>query len=168
MRRTPLVLLVLMFFNSGCALFGDRPGPPAFFGPRERPFAANFEEVWKAVNLVLQPYPLRTSNMDQGVLETDAIRGNRIWAPPYGRDTPDGGQSYKLTVKVLKGAAAGTAATRVTILKDASRQTDFFSESRQQPSDGLEEDMILYRVGREIQIERALARAQKRQNLKQN
>jgi len=168
MHRRPLLLLFVSLLVSGCALFGDRPGPPAFFGPRERPFAANFEEVWKAVNLVLQPYPLRTSNMDQGVLETDAIRGNRIWIAPYGHEGPDGGQSYKLTVKVLKGAAAGSNATRVTILKDAQRQMDFFSEARQQPSDGLEEDMILYRIGREIQIERALARAQKRQNQKRN
>lgn len=150
---------------SACALFEDRStGPATYYGPREQVYYAGFDEVWRAVNLVLQPYPLRISNMDQGILETDMIRGFKVWGPPFRSGAGVEGETYKLSVKVIKGQLERHNATKVTIVKDLEKQVDFFSDPRSIPSDGMEEKMILYRVGREIQIERALARAQKKQN----
>ncbi|MGE0529156.1 MAG: hypothetical protein AB7P49_19020 [Bdellovibrionales bacterium] len=153
---------------AACALFVERRGPETFYGPREQVFLANFEEVWRAVNLVVQPYPLRVSNMDQGVLETDMIRGYRIWSPPHGDDVAPSGETYRLVIRVIKGIRDERSATKVTVVKDTQLQVDFFSDPKSLPSDGLEERSILYRVGREIQIDRALARAQKKQNQQQN
>lgn len=147
-----------------CALFEERKGPPPISGPREQVYTATYDEVWRASNLVLQPYPLRVSNMDQGILETDTVRGFKVWTPPFKPDGATAGQAYKLTLKILKGRAeGGREATRVSILKDSSIQHDFFSDPRPIPSDGLEEKTLLYRIGREVQIERALAKAQKAQ-----
>jgi hypothetical protein len=157
--------LVTIFFLTlnGCALFEDRKGPITFFGPREQVYYATYEEVWRASNLVLQSYPLKVSNMDQGLLETDAIRGLKVWTPPYKNEgSATAGESYKLTLKILKGGLNGKSATKVTVLKDDSIQHDFFSDPRPIPSDGLEEKSLLYRIGREIQTERALNKAQKR------
>ena len=153
--------------SAGCALFEERAGPARTIGPREQVYSANFDEVWRAVSLVLQPYPLRISNMDQGILETDIIRGNRIWTPPYKPSGSTTGESYRLSVRVVKGAMSNRSATKVTIVKDGQQQVDFFSDPRPLPSDGFEEKAILYRVGREVQVERALARAQKKQNKSQ-
>lgn len=158
------VLSLLMMGLSSCALFEERGGPPKYYGPREQVYFANFEEVWRSVNLVLQPYPLRVSNMDQGVLETDMIRGNRVWSLPYKTESMMNGESYRLTIRVIKGALEAKSATKVTIVKESSLQRDFFSDPRPLPSDGMEEKTVLYRIGREIQIERALAKAQKKQN----
>ena len=156
---------IVFFLNlSACALFAERPGPPTYYGPREQIYYASFDEVWRAVNLVLQPYPLRISNMDQGILETDMIRNDHLWSPPYKRKEDNGGQAYKLTIRVIKGELDGKQATKLTLVKESKLQIDFFSEPRAIPSDGMEEKTILYRVGREIEIERALARAQKKQN----
>lgn len=146
---------------SGCALFEERGQPPQVYGPREQIFNANFDEVWKAVNLVLQAYPLRVSNMDQGIIETDSIRGNRVWTPPYGRESSGSGRAYSLNVRVIRGKSETNPQTKVVLLKEARIQTDFFSDPKQTPSDGLEERTLLYRIGREIQIDRALAKAQK-------
>jgi hypothetical protein len=156
--------LVFLFVLTGCALFEERTGPPIFYGPREQVFYANFEEVWRSVNLVLQPYPLRVSNMDQGMLETDEIRGYRVWGPPHKSDVAASGETYRLTIRVIKGALANRAATKVTIVKDSQLRRDFFSDPKSMPSDGLEEKSLLYRIGREVQIERALTKAQKKQN----
>lgn len=154
---------------TACALFEERTGPAKFYGPREQVYYANFDEVWRAVNLVLQPYPLRISNMDQGVLETDMIRGDRVWVAPYKREaTGATSETYRLTIRVIKGALDSRSATKVTVVKDSQLQVDFFSDPRSLPSDGLEEKSVLYRIGREIQVERALAKAQKKQNQKQN
>ena len=139
------------------------------FGPREQVYYATYEEVWRAVNFVLQPYPLRISNMDQGTLETDMIRGYRIWSPPYKAETSSTSETYRLTIRVIKGAPlAGKAATKVTIVKESQIQQDFFSDPRSLPSDGLEEKSVLYRISREIQIERAISRAQKSHNDKKS
>ncbi len=159
-----LLSLILLSAVSGCALFEERTGPASFFGPREEIYRASFEEVWRSVNLVLQPYPLRTSNMDLGLLETELVKTNRIWTPPHKSDRASSGVSYKLTIKVIKGAVGSGGATKVVIIKDAVIQSDFFADPRAQPSDGLEEKSLLYRIGREIQIERALVRAQRRKN----
>jgi hypothetical protein len=151
-----------MAAQTGCALFEERAGPATMFGPREQVYYANYEEVWRAVNFVLQPYPLRISNMDQGTLETDMIRGYRVWAPPYKSESSSSAETYRLTIRVIKGAPLqGKPATKVTIVKEMQIQQDFFSDPRSIPSDGLEEKAILYRISREIQIERAIARSQK-------
>lgn len=149
---------------AGCALIEDRATPTTYYGPRDQVYYANFEEVWRAVNLVLQPYPLRVSNMDQGVLETDEIKGNRVFSPVYKSGRASGGESYRITIRVVKGKMGSRDATKVTVVKDAQIKVDFFSDPRNIPTDGFEERALLYRIGREIQIERALAKAQKKQN----
>jgi hypothetical protein len=160
--RCKFLLALTLFLLSGCALFEERSGPVMTFGPREQVFYATYDEVWRAANLVLQPYPLRISNMDQGVLETDAVKGFKVWTPPFKPDGATAGQSYKLTIKILKGKFTGRAATKVTVLKDATLQHDFFSDPKPVASDGLEEKSLLYRMGREVQLERAIAKAQKK------
>ena len=160
-----LVSLIL-FLNltgalSACALFEDRKGPESFIGPREEVLFADFEEVWRATNIALQSYPLRLSNMDEGLVETDDVKGYRAWRAPFPQSKPSG-MNYRISIRVVRGTSESKVATKVIILKDARIQRDFFSNTRQIPSDGLEEKALLYRIKREIQIERALSAAQKR------
>lgn len=159
-----LTFLTLIAQLSACALFEERRGPPALVTPKEQVYYATFEEVWRATNLVLQPYPLRISNMDQGLLETDMIRGFKIWTPPYKGAGAKSGESYRLILHVVRGNFEGKPATKVTINKDAQVSVDFFSDPKSVPSTGLEESALLYRIGREILVDRALAKTQKKQN----
>lgn len=159
-------ILVFFFITgalSACALFEDRKGPESFIGPREEVIFAGFDEVWRATNIVLQSYPLRLSNMDEGLLETDDIKGFRAWEPPFPHRKP-AGINYRISIRVVRGTSGSAPATKVIILKDAKVQRDFFSNVKQVPSDGLEEKALLYRIKREIQIERALTQAQKMKN----
>jgi hypothetical protein len=97
------------------------------------------------------------------------IRGYRIWSPPYKSETAATAETYRLTIRVIKGAPlSGKPATKITIVKESQIQQDFFSEPRSIPSDGLEEKSILYRISREIMIERAIARTQKNKNSSKN
>lgn len=158
-----LLLCIMTGALSACALFQDRKGPNAFIGPREEVLFAKFDEVWRATNIVLQSYPLRLSNMDEGLLETDDIKGYRAWEAPFPERKP-AGMNYRLSIRVVRGTSDNAPATKVIILKDAKVQRDFFSNVKQVPSNGLEEKAILYRIKREIQIERALTQAQKMKN----
>lgn len=150
-----------------CALFENRAGPKPEAGPREQVFFGNFDEIWRATQLALQSpnsYPLRVNNMDTGSIETETIKGSLVWIAPHQTETAGGGYSYRLIVRVIKGNIEGRSAYKVTISKQATMQRDFFSEPEERPSDGLEEKVLLYRVGREIQIDRAIKRANKKQN----
>lgn len=154
--------IFISFMVSACALFEERRGPETFVGPREQVFYATFEEVWRATNLVMQPYPLRVSNMDQGLLESDVIRGYKVFVPVYKSPTAVSAETYRILIRIVKGSLEGKAATKVVLSRDTQMQSDFFSDPKTVHSDGLEEKVILYRISREIQIERALAKSQKK------
>lgn len=158
-------LLLTGVVSTACALFGPTRGPEPTYSPRENVFFAAYEEVWRASQLALQNYPMRVNNMDLGVLETDIIKGFSAWTPPHDPEQRRStGLSYKLSVRVIRGNVDGKEAHKVTIKKDIQVQRDFFSNPEPRPSDGLEESVILYRIGREILIERALQQAQKQKN----
>lgn len=159
-----LVVSTLLF--SGCALFKENKGPPPTFAPREQIYHYNFDKVWRATQLALQAYPMKINNMDLGVLETDYVKGYNVWTPPHKPNARSGGMSYRLIVHVVKGKTDGDSAVKVTLMKELELRRDFFSEPQQLPSDGLEEKSLLYRIERELQIERALERLQNRKNSK--
>jgi hypothetical protein len=56
----------------------------------------------------------------------------------------------------------------VTIRKEIVLNRDFFAQPESKPSDGMEEDIILYRVARELSIDKALKRFQEKQNKSAN
>jgi hypothetical protein len=151
----------------GCAAFEQKAGQKNFGLPQERVFYGEFDDVWRATQLALQAptsYPLRINNMDTGVIETEVVKGSLAWRAPDVEESAGGGFSYRLIVRVIKGNASGRAAFKVIIQKDAQIQRDFFAEPEKLPSDGLEEKVILYRIERELQIDRALRRLNKKQN----
>ncbi len=97
-------------------------------------------------------------------METEVLKGSQAWSPPQATEPPTGGFSYRLLIRVIKGNLSGKLAHKVAVAKSAQIQRDFFSEPESMGSDGLEEKVILYRIDRELQIDRALKRANKRQN----
>jgi hypothetical protein len=158
---------ISLWFATGCAVFEQKAGPKPVLGPLEKIFYASFDDVWRATQLALQSptsYPLRVNNMDTGVMETEILKGSLTWMAPHMAEPPTGGYSYRILVRVIKGNISGRQAFKVTVQKDAQIQRDFFSEPEPVHSDGLEEKVILYRIDRELQIDRALKRANKRQN----
>jgi hypothetical protein len=140
---------------SGCALFRENAGPPTSYAPREQFFTANFEVVWRAAQRALQAYPMRINNMDTGIIETETIRGYKAWMPPYEAAGASGGFAYYLSIHLIKGSAEAHETVKVSILKSAQLNSDFFAEPKNLASDGLEERTILYRIGRELAIEKA-------------
>ncbi len=152
----------LSLLLSACALLPAKHKSEVT-GPVEQVFHASYEEVWRASQLALQNYPMRVNNMDLGLLETDVIRGfSSTWTPPHQTQNPSGGLAYKIVVKVVKGSLQQKAAQQVSVFKDVSLQKDFFSDTQKKASDGLEEQSILYRITREIQIDRAIQKSAKK------
>ncbi len=156
------ILFLFIFALAGCALFRENAGPPPSFGPREQVYNGAYDSIWRATQIVMQSYPLRVNNMDGGMIETESIRGFKGFTPPYEPNTTSAGLSYALTVRLVKGFVNDKDTVKVSILKSIELTPDFFSEPKRFPSDGMEEKMLLYRIHREMQIEKAMEKAQKK------
>lgn len=160
--HTFLVIFLSFSFVSGCALFRENSGPTPSFTPRDQFFFSNYDNVWRMAQIAMQAYPMRINNMDSGIIETESIRGYKVWTPPFKTELPSGGLSYYINIHIVKGMIDGREAIKVSVSKNTEITQDFFSEPKKLPSDGLEEKAILYRIGRELQIEKALEKALKK------
>lgn len=161
------LLILLCNLSLGCAAFEATSGPKPAGLPLEKIFYGTFDDIWRATQLALQAptsYPLRVNNMDTGVIETELVKGSMVWTAPNATQTPGGGYSYRLFVRVVKGNLSGRQAYKVMVQKQAQMQRDFFADPESLGSDGLEEKVILYRIEREMQIDRALKRLNKKHN----
>lgn len=154
-----ILFVVILFVLPGCGTSSKLEVPRTF----EREYAANFDETWRAVQQSIISYPLKINNMELGQVQTTSIRGNAQFKPPHEAKLKSGGHRYNLSINVLK---ISQGVTRVSILKDVNVFRDFVSRPETKGSDGLEENMILYRIGRELEIEKVLLRDSKKREAK--
>jgi hypothetical protein len=149
---------LMVLGGAGCASPPSRT--PGFAS--EQLYRANFEETWRAVQQAIISYPLRANNMDIGQIQTSSIRGSNQFKPPQElKSAAANGHRYSLTINVIK---TSPKTTRVNIVKDTMVYRDFISDAEEKVSDGLEETILLYRIGREIEIEKALVRETSKKN----
>ena len=127
-------------------------------------FDAKYEDVEMALKQALVLYPTRVDNTEAGIYETDFVKGAaRFQAPNKSKDDFPSGFRYRILARLVRGANKnGHTAVKVVILKQAELARDFFATAEPLPSDGLEERVILYRIRRVLQIERAAKRAAKK------
>ena len=85
---------------------------------------------------------------------TDSLHHGKTSLPaPHKKDeTLPSGYQYRLNVNIIKGEKA----SRLVILKEVRLQKDFFSDPQELVSDGFEEKALIYRIKREIIIEKIL------------
>lgn len=162
--HTSLAILLISISGPtllGCAAFQSTAPPPQTMDPIEQVYPAKFDAIWLATQKAMAAYPMRVNNMDLRVLETDTIKSEKYWNPPH-VSTMKSGDEYKLIVRVIEGELDGGVAQKVSVSKIVHRRKDFFSVQKQVPSTGLEEKALLYRIERELVIEKALERAQKK------
>lgn len=126
----------------------------------EEEYRASFEETWRAVQQSIITYPLKANNMDIGQIQTSTIRGSNQFNPPHIENSKSAnGHRYTITINVLK---LSSKKTKVSIIKESMVYRDFISDPEDKSTDGLEEMILLYRIGREIEIEKMLSKGKKK------
>ena len=114
-------------------------------------FNYSYPLVWEAVLLTLKKYPIEMEHQDSGQIETKFIRNYKSWKPPKGSIERLHSRQYKLKLFLEKGSsAANTPAVKVHIMKEEFMDEDFIQQSIPIASNGLEEEVLLYRIGREL------------------
>ena len=118
-------ILGLVFLNiTGCSEAQLRERP--IKEPESRTFVDGYENVWRALQLSLRKYPVHINNIDSRILETEYSNGDKLFSDPA-EIQPRPGSRSKLTVRVVKGKLEGKSAVKVTVVKSAEYQPDFFA-----------------------------------------
>lgn len=120
-------------------------------------FNSPYHLVWKAALLALSNYPIEMEHQESGQIETKIIRGYAVWKPPKGSTDRLQSRSYKLRLLFERGSASSSSAqksVRVHIMKEEFIDEDFIQKSIPANSNGLEEEVLLYRIGRELELMR--------------
>ncbi len=145
----------LLFFTIALSLFASCSSKPKNPGVIEyaRTFKAPYETVWRATQQALLNYPMNINNMDTGQLQTLYITGkHRYQAPHLEKTVLPSGYQYRLNINILRGKRSA----RVILAKEVRLQKNFFAEPQELTTDGFEEKALLYRIKREVLIEKLL------------
>lgn len=126
---------------------------------RSRVFFAEYDEVVRITRIVMSKYPVKVEKLDSGILETDVIRDDMRFHPAHESPKLTPGYSYRLLVRLVRGKTDGKSAIKVQVSKIGEIKRDFFTDAEAVVSDGLEELILLYRIQRELAIERALQKS---------
>lgn len=127
----------------------------------QRIFYGDPNDINLAVRAAMKKYPVKEDNLDLGSFETENVRGDKMFKTPAEEPMPvSSGLRYHISIHTIKGKVDGRIATRIVLKKIVEKSRDFLSEAELLPSDGVEENVIYYRIQRELTIDRALKRAQ--------
>jgi hypothetical protein len=155
------IALFIIVFASGCSLFETRSetaDQALQNSSNQKIFLAPYDQVWRAIHSVLR-YTVATENQDYGIIETDFVKAVDGWLPPYKKKPDFPGSRYKLVFTLAKGKTNGRESTRVSIEKKIEVFKNIIADTQNVSSDGLEEQIIFYRMEREIIIAQALKKA---------
>lgn len=146
--------LISLLFITGCSSLEDREESPAI---AEKKFEVEKNVAWEALIEVFKSYPKATINEENGLIETEELRGSQIWQPIHTKKQTSGIIYYKLKAVLTEDPPY----TYVRIKKTIKRKRDFFTKTETVASDLLEEQMLFYRLGREIQVKRLIQKIYK-------
>lgn len=123
----------------------------------ETVFRGPMDNVWMAAEKALANYPISESNRDSGVLRTDFLRGSQCWQSPNQNEKYSAGVRCSLSLQLIKLPHNGGIKVRVN--RNLQLIRDFISEPENIFNDGMEEVNILYRIDRELSIEKEITAA---------
>lgn len=151
-------LFVILLFCLGLTSCAGRQTSHAF---HTRLYKGQYDDVWRATLKALNDYPLKITNKDTGRIQSEIVNG------PYNEllfNHPDNIQlperfRYSVDFNFAKLVSDDEKpVTRVRVIKNLERFEDFYRGWREYSSDGLEEQVLLYRIehilGMDTQIEK--------------
>ena len=154
-----LILIISALAVCSCASNELKPDGITPGIPLQRVFFGDYNDVNNAIRAAMKKYPVREDNLDLGIFETDYIKGDKMFRAPGSKDRVESGVRYRIQIHTIKGKVEGKPAIRMIIKKALEKNRDFFADSEPLPTDGMEENILFYRVTRELAIAKAVKKA---------
>ena len=121
-------------------------------------FKADYNQTWQAVIQVMKRYDIAYQNQEAGKIKTrwmdNTLQVN--FTDAFGSADAVKAAEFKLVVNVAEGYSYGRKVTKVTIYKRQRIENDFLQGWKAQPSDGIQEKTLLYRIEKLIENDNKL------------
>lgn len=147
--------LFLLIVFSGCA---SQPSRKPF---HTRIYDGSYDEMWASSLKALADYPLKLSNKDTGRITTEVVNGpynDLLFQYPEKIELPERFR-YSLDFNFAKLLGDDKRPlTRIRVVKNLERFQDFYTGWTPYYSDGIEEQVLLYRMEHLLKMEKTLGR----------
>ncbi len=148
--------LFFLLIVTGCA--SQSPRKPF----HTRIYDGSYDEVWGSGLKALADYPLKLSNKDTGRVTTEVVNGpynDLLFQYPEKIELPE---RYRYSLEFNFAKLLGDdkrPLTRIRVVKNLERFQDFYTGWTPYYSDGIEEQVLLYRMEHLLKMEKTLSRA---------
>jgi hypothetical protein len=126
-------------------------------------FKADFNQTWQAVVQVMKKFDISVQNQEAGVIKTrwmdNTLQVN--FNDAFGSSEAVKSAEYKLLINISEGYSYGQKVTKVTVFKRQRIEKDFLQGWKEERTDGITEQSVLYRIGRLIDIDNKLRKLDK-------
>ena len=130
-----------------------------------RVYVADLNTTWQAVLYYMKSIRLDVTNREAGFLQSRWMDNTKEknFTDGDGSTAPYMRAQYRFKVTVAKGVYNRVSAVKVTVQREQFAQRDALDDFRPLESDSIEENTLLYRIGRIIAVKTRLARLEEEQ-----
>lgn len=127
-------------------------------------FKTTFNETWQAVLQHMKRYDLKLQNQEAGIIKTRWIDNTLElnFSDSFGSSDAVKAARFKLIINVVKGFSGAKEVSKVTVYKRQLVEQDFLQGWKEVPTDGILEKTILYRIERNLYIDKSLKQIEER------
>jgi hypothetical protein len=144
-----LLSLTLLFSLLSCSSYEKYRQITEEFEIPTKLFKADFNQTWQAVIQVMKKFDIAYQNQEAGKVKTrwmdNTLQVN--FTDSFGSNDKVKSAEFKLLINISEGFSYGRKVTKVTIFKRQRVENDFLQGWKENPSDGIEEKTLLYRIG---------------------
>lgn len=144
----------IFFILASCV--SSSPPPRPLDLPYTFTFEGGMDDVWRAASSVLENYTITVANKDAGLLQTDwenqRFNPDLFDHPEIVPQLEEVRSRLKLKLSKAKTNDTGKRAIRVQINKELEVFKNFYSDWERNPTDGYEEQVVLYRIYQNLKI----------------
>jgi len=154
MKLVMKTLVLLAFATSGCMTAYKKSVGGDSDQVFSKIFIGEYSMAWEAAVDALKASPMEVVNRENGSLQTKWIdnTAERNLIDSAGSVSPYTKAQYRFRVTVAKGNLDGHNSVRVSVQKEQQIQRDVLEGWRNQESDEIQENSLLYRVGKLIEF----------------
>lgn len=117
-------------------------------------YIVEYPMAWEAAVDALKASPMEVVNRENGTLQTKWIdnTAERNLIDSAGSVSPYTKTQYRFRVSLAKGTLEGKNSVRLMVQKEQQVQRDVLEGFRNQETDGVQENSLIYRVGKLIEF----------------
>ena len=132
-------------------------------------YDSSYDKTWLAVISVMKKFEISSRSQESGTIKTRWMDNTKSYNFVHilGLNRNIRAAQFQLQINVAKGFQNGREVARVTLYKRQLLERDVLQGFKEVVSDGILEKIILYRIGRLLEIEKRIDEIQKKKEEEQ-